>query len=136
MHEGIAHNAVLSNARLPHLELRFNQSDDLPALGEKRPHDGQHLIQRDECHVDRGKIKRNAKHLRRHIADIGTLHVDDSRIRTQLPIELTVADIDRIDARGAVLQHTVGESARRRADVRRRLAREYDAERLYALGEL
>ena len=58
---------------------------------------------------------------------VWSLH-DNSRIRPKLPVELSRADIDGIDACGAALQQTIGESAGRRADIEADLASDIDAQ--------
>ena len=48
---------------------------------------------------------------------IRALHAHDALVGAQLPVELTVADIDSVDLFRAVLQHTIGKAAGRRADI-------------------
>ena len=45
------------------------------------------------------------------MSGIGAFHACDAVVIAQFPIELASADIDSVDVLGAVLQHTVGESA-------------------------
>ena len=53
------------------------------------------------------------------LADVGALHDDDALVVAQPHVELAVAHVDGVDARGAALQQAVGEAAGRRADIER-----------------
>ena len=118
MHGRVADNTVLAHTLLARLELRLDECNHLSIRRKECPNDRQHLVQRDKCHVNGGKIQRCAQHLRRHIADIRAFHIDDTRIRAQLPVELPIADVDRKHLCHTVLKHTVCKAARRRADIR------------------
>ena len=55
----------------------------------------------------------------RQVARVHAFEYDHARVVAQPPVELSVADVERDDARGAALQQHVGEAAGRRADVER-----------------
>ncbi len=61
---------------------------------------------------------------------------DDARVVAQPPIELSVADVERDDARRAALQQDVGEAAGRGADVECQPAGDDDPEHVERVGEL
>ena len=76
------------------------------------------------------------QHVRRYLADVRTLHVDDACIRAQFPVELSISHINRIDLDRAILQHTVRKSARGRTDVCCRPPRKANTERSDPLCKL
>jgi hypothetical protein len=53
----------------------------------------------------------------RQVARVEFLPDDDARILADFPIELAVADIQRVNAGRAMLEQAIGEPARGRADV-------------------
>ncbi len=57
------------------------------------------------------------------MAEVRAFDHGDARIVSQLPIELSVANVDGGNVRGAALQQTVGEAAGRSTDVERMRAR-------------
>ncbi len=69
-------------------------------------------------------------------ARVRPLQDGDPRIAAQARMELSVADVDRDDARGAAVEEDVGEAARRRADVDAVEACGVDAEPVEAVREL
>ena len=56
------------------------------------------------------------------IADVGALKINHTRIVSQTPSKLAVADIKRKNPLSAVLQHTVGKTAGRSPEVTAQLA--------------
>ena len=60
-------------------------------------------------------------------ASVGALQHVDARIGAQRVRELAVADVDREDCGGPVLQQAVGEPSGRGADIERAAARDRDA---------
>ena len=84
----------------------------------KRRDRRQDQLQRDERDVDGDELDRLVEVLRLQIARVDLLAIDHARIVAQRDVELSVADVDRVHLRRAVLQHHVREAARRRADVR------------------
>ena len=70
------------------------------------------------------------------MARVRALEHDDARVGAQLRVELAVADVDRVHARGAALQQAVGEAAGRRADVEADAARGIEPERVERAREL
>ena len=56
------------------------------------------------------------------MADVNAVHCNNARIVAQLPRELTIANVNRVNARCATLQETIGETAGGRAQVGANLA--------------
>ena len=73
---------------------------------------------------------------RRQMARVQPFVDDDARILPQLPGELAVADIDRIDPRGAARQQHVGEAAGRGADIEGDLSVDRDREMIERVSQL
>ena len=69
----------------------------------------------------------------REIARVRALHTHHALVTAEPPVELTVADVHGVDLLRAVLQHTVGEAAGRRADVGADTVRERDGKRRHRL---
>src|SRR5579863_5099313 len=61
---------------------------------------------------------------------------DHSRVVAQPPVELPGSNVDRVDARGACLQQTVGESAGGRSEVRGDESGDVEAEMFESAFEL
>ena len=70
------------------------------------------------------------------MADVRALHVLHACVRAKFPRELTVADVDGVDPRRAVLQGAVRKAARRCADVRHRLSRKRNGKGSESLFQL
>src|ERR1700686_849851 len=70
------------------------------------------------------------------MAGVEPLVDDDARILPQFPGELTVSDIDGVDAPGPARQQHVGKSASRCAEVEGRFAIDHDPEMVEGVGEL
>src|SRR3979411_2083742 len=93
---GIAHDSLLEVASAQ-LELRLHQRHQIGARGREPDCGRQHMLERDEAHVDHHDIGRlHAGRIER--ADIGFLERDDLRPVAQARMELAAADVDRIDA--------------------------------------
>ena len=87
-------------------------------MGTRRFNDGTeaagHVQEAGEAlyiYIDHGKIQRLAQLLWGHIAHIGTFHHHHTRIRTDLPIQLTIAHINSKHLTGALLQQAIGKAA-------------------------
>ena len=117
MHLRIAHHALLSDLLSACLKLRLDQAHHLSALFHEIPHRQKYLGQRDEGDVDGDKLHGLSDILGRHIADVRALHAHYPLIVSELPVQLPVAHIHRIDLHRAVLKHTVRKSSGRRADI-------------------
>src|SRR5207245_9729558 len=77
----------------------------------------QERLERDEGHVGDRQRRLIAEDPWIECASVRVLHHDDSLILAQARVELARADVDRVDPRGAVLEQTIGKSARGGADV-------------------
>jgi len=108
-------HAPLPDLAPPRLELRLDQRDDLAARDQPARHRRQDEAQRDERHIDRRQPNRLGEFAQG--SGVLAFHEHHPRIVPQPPVQLPVADIDRINPVGAVLQQAVGESAGRGPDV-------------------
>ena len=121
----VADHAALADLVAADLELRLDERDDRLArrraqqLGDAR----QDERQRDERDVDDREVARLGDEREIDVADVLALEHDDARVLAERPRELAVADVDRVDPRGAAAEQHVGEAAGRRADVERDHAR-------------
>ncbi len=108
------------NVGRPGLELRLDQHDRERRRREKRERRGQDRPEADEARVahertDPAGILAEGGGV--EMARIGAFVDGDAPVRTELPGELTVADVDRVDPRRAAVEQHVGEPAGRGADV-------------------
>ena len=129
----VADDAVFADLFPPGFKLRLDQTD---AHGIRRGDGLRHredMMQRDERHIHAEKLHRLFQLVEGHIADVGSLHVDDPRIGAQAPCQLAVAHIHRIDLDCSVLEHTIGEAAGRGTDVHADLALRRQRETLHCL---
>ena len=108
---------MLSDLLSPRLELGLDEGHHFRLRSEQGAHRGENLGKRDKRDVDRrkGNLFRDLRP--RRIAYVGLLETHDAIVVSQLPVELTVAHIDRIDLHGPLLQHAVRETAGRCADI-------------------
>ena len=136
MHGGIAHDALFADLFPSCLELRLDEADGVAVRIQKPRERGQNELERDERHVHRCEIQLIGDLLMREVAGVRALHTHHALVAAELPVELTVADVHGVDLFRAVLQHTVGEAAGRRADVGADAVRERDGKRLHRLFEL
>jgi hypothetical protein len=67
---------------------------------------------------------------------VEVLDDDHAFVIPQLPVELTVADVERHDANGAALQQRIGETTRRCADVQALAPTDLDVKRIEGVREL
>ena len=72
----------------------------------------------------------------RQMPRVEVLDDDHAFVIPQLPVQLTVADVERHDAHGAALQQHVGEAARRCADVQALASADLDVKRIERMREL
>ena len=129
VHDRVADDAALADVLAAGLELRLHQQHELGIGGGEREQVGRDGPQRDEREVGDAQVGRRIDRARLELAHVRALHHRDARVVAQRPRELTAADVDRDDVRGAVPQQAVGEAARRRADVDRAGAGDVDRER-------
>src|SRR5690606_916871 len=71
----------------------------------------------DERSVYHDQIHRLRKRLGRQVPRVGTFHRNDTRIAPQPLMQLSVADIDRVDALRAALKQAVREATGRRSEI-------------------
>ena len=110
-------DAFLANAVASRLELRLNQRIEHALLAHQLRRDRQNQANADEGHVHHRNGRVQRQHVRRQQARIRPLIERYARVVAQLPRELPVAHVNRIDMRRAVLEADVREAAGRRADV-------------------
>jgi hypothetical protein len=67
---------------------------------------------------------------------VEVLDHDDAFVVPQLPVQLTMADVERDHSNGTALKKDVGEAARRGADVQALATANVDVERIEGVGEL
>ena len=132
----IADHALLADLLSARFELWLDEADDLTILGDQSLHHRQHELQADEADIDGHEACLLPDILRLHIADVCLLHADHARVVPELPVELTVADIDGENLDRTVLQHAVGEAAGAGTDIEADLAFTGDAELADRLLEL
>jgi hypothetical protein len=70
------------------------------------------------------------------MARVGPLEDHDARIVAQPPVELAVADIDRVDRFGATPEQHIGKATGRGADIERHDPRRIDVEVIEPVREL
>ena len=136
VHLGVAHDTALADVGPAGLELRLDEDERAPAgrrAGERRR---QRLGEPDERDVAGDERRSERQVLRTHAPDVRPLEHGHARVGAKLRMELTVPDVESADTGGACLQETVGEAARRGADVEAVLAGDVDAESLERAGEL
>jgi hypothetical protein len=92
-----------------HRQIAEVEGDEVDRLGHERPVDHRQIV---------------------------ALEVDDARILPQPAAELVEADVDRVDAAGAVAQQRGGEAAGRGADVDRGAAAHGHGQRVEGIGQL
>ena len=135
------HLRVADNTLFPHLfpsclELRLDEARHLAALPQQAIQRREDQLQRDEAHVDGGKIQLLRYLLPRQVPRVGTLQTHHAPVAAQLPVQLSVAHIHRVDLRCAVLQHAVREASGGRADIGADLALQRNGKRLHGLFQL
>ena len=124
----IADDAFFADLFPAGFKLRLDQTDRLGVFSHQLARYGQDELQRDEGHVHREEADLVRHLFARDLAHVGAFEVDDALVRAQLPCELSVADVDRVDLRGAVLQHTIRKAAGGSADIHAGFAGEVEAE--------
>ena len=82
------------------------------------------------------EIERAAEVCRRAVPDIGSIPHVDTRVPADRPVQLTVTDIDGANARGSVLEQTIGESSGRCTRIETAFTRRVDCESVQRCFEL
>ena len=130
----VADNALLADLFPAGFELGLDQAyhlrprpQDLQG-GRQDPGQGDKgNIHRCEIRLFRGSGGRVCLQiLRLHVAEVGLLHADDTRICPQLPVQLAVAHINGVDFGGPVLQHAVCKASGGGADIHAELSLQID----------
>ena len=125
---GVADDAALADASAPGLELRLDEGDEPGVRGGERERGRQNRAEADEARVADDEVHR-LRHLGlRQVTRVGPFQYNDARVVPQPGVELTVADIDRVDAPCATAAKNVSESAGGRADIQRNEALRIDPE--------
>src|SRR3989442_7504611 len=131
----------VSNDPLAHLgttrfELGLDQRNHVATWPQDRWHDGQDLAERDERDVDDDEVDQAWQITGGEVARIEAFDDDHTRIVSQRPVELAVADVERDHARRAALEQGVGEPSGRSPDVERLASLHSNAKRVEPMGEL
>ena len=106
--------------RFSSFELGFDQRQNFTGRPDQSNCRRKNLPQRNERavnHDEIGRLKWLRKTGERDLSGIGFFHYHDARIIAQLPGKLSLADIDGVNFRRAMLQQAIGESAGGRASV-------------------
>jgi hypothetical protein len=111
----VANNAAPADLVPLRLKLRFNQRDDARTRHQQPPQRLQNLCERDERYINGRQIDELREC--RQIASVGSFHHDHAGVLAETVVDLAVADIHGIYPRSAVLQQTISEPARRRANI-------------------
>ena len=125
-----------------HLELRFDQQDEVGLRRRRRRVRRENVRQRDERQVpgdDRGRhihATRGGERLRGHVPDVEALDGDDSRVGGHGRGELAVTDIDRDHGLRTPLAQHLRESPGRRTHVEGDTAGDVDTEGVETGDEL
>lgn len=128
VHCRVAHDSSFSHLAAPGLELRLDENHHLPVVLEQRRQRRENQRNRDEADVANGQIHFLADFLEAQVTGVDAFAEDDARVGAQLPVDLARADVDGMDASGAVLKETIGEAASGCADVETDLAGDVDGE--------
>ena len=116
----IAHDATSPHLAAAYLELGLDESDDPTAVVQRFRAAGKtRLRPMNETSI----VTRSTAPAMFEMTNIRPLDDHDTRIGPQPARQLPVANIDRINPRGAALQQTIGEPARTRAKVGRNESR-------------
>ena len=99
------------------LELGFDQEHHVGPRLAHRHQRRDDQAERDEGQVTDDEVDRAADRVDIDVADVRALQVGDTSVRPQTLVQLIVTDVESHDVGGAPLQHTVGETARRRTGI-------------------
>src|SRR3989338_217688 len=94
MQRGVAYDASLAHVSAPDFELRLDERHDLAARREDAEPRRQHLLERDERHVDDREGGLVAEDARVQRARVAPLHHHDARVAPELRVELAGSDVD------------------------------------------
>src|SRR5437879_3536297 len=106
-------DSAFTNLAFANLKLRLDKRDDAAPLRQERPDSRQDFCRRDEGYIDRYKIEPLIEIFRFQVTRIDTFAHVNSRVVTQTPVELIVANINGYNFARAVLQQAISESAGR-----------------------
>jgi hypothetical protein len=118
------------------LELWLHQRNDVGARTQDQSDRRENLSQRNKGHVDAHEVDRAREIGRSEVARIEALDDDDACVVSQLPVQLTMANVERYHSGSAALKQYIGEAAGRGADVEALPSRQIDAERLERVRQL
>src|SRR6267143_6995861 len=112
----VGHNTTTGDLFARQFELRLDQNQEVGVPFCLRNGGPQHFADRNKGNVDNDDAGFLGKLLAVQFPRI-SLDPNDARILPQFPVDLLRVHINGVDTRGAVLQETVREPSRRRADV-------------------
>ena len=115
---GGSHHAAFADPSFSDFKLRLDERNHFSAWLKQCFHRRQYQFKRDKRDVDCGKTYAGWKSANLEKTNVGFFKNNDARMVSQLPIQLAVAHIHRVDSRGAMLQQAIGKSAGGRADVK------------------
>ncbi len=136
MHGRIPDNSFFPYLLPPGLKLGLDQTDHLAPGSHQVPYHRQNLAQGNKGNINGYEGRSLCQLLRGQIANVGTLHTDYPGIIAQLPIQLTVADIHRIDLDRPILQHAVRKPSGGASHIHANLPCQAQSELFYRLGQL
>ncbi len=122
----VAHDASLLDGLAPGLELWLHERDDRARVAEMSERRRQRDPQRNEREIGDDDV--DGLRQLEALAGVDPLHHPHALVAAQLPVQLSFADVDGVDAQDAALQQAVGEPAGRRSDIERNEARHVEAE--------
>lgn len=132
----VAHHPALTHVFAAGFELRLDQRDQLGLRGRVRERRRQYRAEPDKARIARDHFHRLRNMRARQVPGVQPLEYNYARVLSQLPCELTVADIDGIDAPSAPRQQYIGKAARRSADVEPHSPFHGNPEMIKGIGEL
>ena len=112
-----ANDPFFAHLILACLKLWFYQTHHLCTRTKQLVSNWKYQCQRNKRYIHRDKIDWIRNLFLGNIADVGALQIDHTLIGAQGPRQLAVTYIHRVDLLGSVLQHAVGKSTSRCADI-------------------
>lgn len=124
----VAHDSTLANLTLADFELRLDQRCQMRARACKCERRGKDFFQTDKARIADNDIDRHGNMLGRQMTGVGAFKDNHTVVAAQLPVQLAIADIDRVDLFGATRQQDIRKSSGRRPDIKTGLPRNIDLE--------
>ena len=84
----VTHNATFSHLPFAHLELGFDQNDQVGGGGQQGDERGKDQSDGDERNINGHDFRERSDPIKGEVARIGFFQDDDSRVLPQLPVKL------------------------------------------------